>query len=399
MGSAPRHDQQTQTPRPAADAPALRLWTPDVEPSTSTPEVAAPALDAGELGPQMTLSEFFERWYLPNVLRRQKKSSADTIELYRKAIDYWKRLTGDPPLAAITEETLCDKFRDGLHSVTYRRGLAGVERRLDEQTIVKHLRMVRAVYFRTGPKVDAKRRSTGLLEEITHLEINSPELGPPKPRFTVAQARHVFAACESLTAYGIGGGGHGRRGDGGPGADDRWRALVAQLYYGGHRIGAMFGARWRMLVEIEGRHFWDLPRECVKGKRRGVVKYVHAHALELLRRLPRRPGDDDELVFPWLTAHAHTHLLDRHYWLQRLAGMRTAIDFHGWRRTHEQEIFRLGLGPAVELARRAAAHGDKRTTIDHYLEVEPLVIDRLEPLDPEWNARPAADDPNQTFLF
>lgn len=379
---------------PRADGPRLRVWAPD-EPATPLPVAASQAGDG--LDSQMTLREFFERWYVPNVMRRQRRCSEATIALYRQSIDHWVRLTSDPPIGRIDEETLYDRFAEGLRQSTYRRGLSGLPRPLSPQTAVKHQRHVRAVYFRCGPKTDPKRPSKGLVDEIQHLVIASPAAARVKPKFAVDQARKVFAACDEMTAFGARGGGtRGRKGDGGRGADDRWRAFVACLYYGGHRFEPMASLRWSMLVHHDGLPFFEIPADCVKGRKAGVTKYVHPHAYELLRRLPR--DDADDLIFPWLSRHSHTHLLNRHYWLQTRAGTRTEIDLHGWRRTHETETYRLGLGEALELARRAACHSDARTTRTHYVEVEPPVIDLLPPLDPHWRRAPAAD-PNQRQLF
>ena len=380
---------------PSEGLPRLRVWAPGDEPAA--PSVAIGPNVGDGLHSEMTLREFFERWYVPNVMHRQKRCSEETIALYRQSIGHWVRLTSDPPIGQIDEETLYDRFAEGLRQSTYRRGLSGRPRLLSEQTAVKHQRHVRAVYFRCGPKTDPKRPSKGLVEEIQHLVIASPAAARVKPKFSVEQARKVFAACDEMTAFGARGGStRGRKGDGGPDADHRWRAFIACCYYGGQRFEAMESLRWSMLVYQDGSPFFEIPAECVKGRKAGVTKYVHPHAHELLRRLPH--DDADGLIFPWLSRHSHTHLLNRHYWLQERAGTRTEIDLHGWRRTHDTEMYRLGLGEALELARRAACHSDARTTRTHYVEVEPPVIDLLPPLDPHWRRAPV-DDPSQRKLF
>jgi hypothetical protein len=368
--------------------------------AASTAIAPAPA-EAG-LSPTMRLSEFFERYYVPTVMQRRNRSSDETISLYRDSINWWVKLTGDPPLNEIDDVVLYDRFAAGLREAKYRRGRVGALIPLSQSTCVKHMKHVRAVYFRTGPKrADPKRPSSGILAETEHLVIQQATDTSVKPPITAAQAPLIFAACDGMACYGTGSERLGvRRGDGGPAGPDRWRSLVATFYYSGFRFETVQGLRWRMLEVIDGRPYWKAPPEICKGKRKGVVKYIHPHAYQLLQALPR--SGDDELVYPFLSAHSHTHLLDRHEALQKMAGLAETNDFHGYKRGFVDQQFALGLTPALRNAQLAAAHEDSETTRKHYVEIEPKMIDLFVPLDAEWasRARPSkAEGPNQLSLF
>lgn len=417
---------------PAAAAVHLRLLRPeDVDAfDDEAPEVAAtPAMsrrgflctaaaavaatlapapaDAG-LSPTMRLSEFFERYYVPTVMQRRNRSSAETISLYRDSINWWVKLTGDPPLNQIDDVVLYDQFAAGLRQATYRRGRVGALVPLAQSTCVKHMKHVRAVYFRTGPKrADPKRPSSGILAETEHMVIQQATDTSVKPPITAAHARLIFKACEGMACYGTGSNRLGvRRGDGGPTAPARWRSLVATFYYSGFRFETVQGLRWRMIEVIDGRPYWKAPPEICKGKRKGVVKYIHPHAYELLGLLPRNESvprsEDDGLVYPFLSEHSHTHLLDRHEALQRMAGLATTNDFHGYKRGFVDQQFALGLTPALRNAQLSAAHEDSETTRKHYVEIEPKMIDLFAPLDTAWTQQPRlgtrAADANQLSL-
>lgn len=74
--------------------PPLRLvsWETETE---GTQEFEAES--GARLSPRHTLSEFFERWFLPVVLQGEHNASVSTVTLYRDTLAWWKRLTRQPP--------------------------------------------------------------------------------------------------------------------------------------------------------------------------------------------------------------------------------------------------------------------------------------------------------------
>ena len=94
---------------------SFRLFDPE-SPGTSD---AGP----GDISPSMSLSEFFDGWFLPVVLRSRGESGG-TETVYRDALAWWTKLTGDPPIRQIDEYTVAT-FAEGLRSAKYRRGKLG----------------------------------------------------------------------------------------------------------------------------------------------------------------------------------------------------------------------------------------------------------------------------------
>lgn len=410
----------------AAPALPFRIWTPDDEDVAAAvvPDprryAAAPALPPvkpphaaiggeGEFSPRMTLSEFFERWYLRVVLklsaeevrnlklgqrewRKMKLSEADMRKFpnavnYQQSIDYWKHLTGDPPIYAISDVLLVD-FEAALRGVTYKRGLNGTERRLGDFTVAKHLKNIRAVLFRCGPKnADNKRPGKGLLDETPHISVSAPTLTLPKKRFSLKQARLVYAACDEMTLFTNRG--RGRPSDGGPDAPAWWRALVSVMFYTGLRIGTVLRLEWSMIEEDEDGFWFKVPGRIVHKTKKASVKALRLDCLELLHRLPRG-GDATSRIFTW--NHSLTHLRDRHDRLQKLAGVKELRDMHAWKRTHLREVARTCLDDAMETAQRAGDHADRKTTEESYVNLGqetarlmPSLVEKDPDHDPQRN--------------
>lgn len=380
-----------------------------------------------------TLGDLWSEFYLPEVALREKQNDEKTIERYEDTVKLWKQHTGDPPLLLIDKEVFYDRF------------CAKLDETLAPDTAYLHKRNARTILFRAGPRnADPKRPSAGLLtaDQVQHFSLAAPAKWKKRPRHTVPQAQLVFQSCSVMAFYGciplkdrvLGGRprasqpliddhhtrGAGsrqnhRRGDGGAGAPDRWRAAIATFYYTGLRLEALQTARLTMLVEDEdGRTYLELPPDSIKGGKKGVRKYVHPHALWLIRRLPYE--SPDAFIFDFLRTppkgrrgeptppndeglFAHTHLLERHEFLQREAGTRKICDFHGWRCLHDDVMFKLGVSPALLRASESSGHEDVKTTANHYVDID-AAIDAFPLLDPNWvppRPKPAAS--SQLGLF
>ncbi|MCE9605046.1 MAG: hypothetical protein K8U03_09120 [Planctomycetia bacterium] len=361
----------------------LRIWSADAaEPSAVVP--VGPNFSAG-----MRLSDFYREWYVPIVLKLDDEEAAvdpNAIN-YLKSIDWWRTLTGDKPLHQIDEVMLVG-FEKALRKATYKRGLAGQERTLGDFTVAKHLKNIRAVLFRTGPKsADPKRPAKGLLTETPHISVSAPTLLLPKTRFSVQQARQAYAACDEMAEFSNLG--RGRPSDGGPLAPLRWRARIATMYYTGLRIGTVLRLERSMIVEDDDGFWFMVPGRIVHKTKKFSVKAIRPELLELIRALP----EDGNLLFPW--DHSLTHLRDRHERLQRIAGLTEPRDMHAWKRTHVREVGRLGLDDAMRVAQRAGDHADRKTTEDSYCNLGQETARAL----PALVEKKPHVDPNQRHLF
>lgn len=362
----------------SAPAQRLVLFDPD------TPAVArrAGALQAGEpqageLSPDWRLREYFERWFTPIVLVGERNASPATIALYVVAVDWWERLTSDPPLATIATRQqgrlLLAEFTARLRRATYRRGYTragdatGLARPLSEASVSRILRNLRAMLSRLGPERDDAKAYAELFDRAPR--ILAPRTPPqlPKPPFLLADARAIAAACELMP------------GPAAPGIPPAkwWSALVHLLYFTGLRVGTILQLEWSMLKSQAGPqgelHWLDVPARIVEKTGKPLRKPLHADCVAALAEI-RGPRD---LVLPW--PHHRRHLQTMHAKLQTLAGLpgERIQSPHAWRRTHGVEMARVGALAAIATAQRSLDHADSRTTSQSYVNLEAELIAKL----------------------
>lgn len=103
-----------------------------------------------------TLGSFFERYYLPICL---SDGSPSTVHLYRVTLRKWAMLTGDPPLKAITVETMA-RFREALLLLR-----KSTRKRLNPITARNYLRHVQILLDKAGPRGRRQRDAAGFLAE------------------------------------------------------------------------------------------------------------------------------------------------------------------------------------------------------------------------------------------
>ena len=68
----------------------------------------------------MTLSKFYEEWYL-QIISKRNRQSEKTVREINTAMKYWIMYTGDPTLAEINNFTI-DKFAAGLYQTKKKNG-------------------------------------------------------------------------------------------------------------------------------------------------------------------------------------------------------------------------------------------------------------------------------------
>lgn len=342
-----------------------------------------PVENGSTLSPRMRLSTFAERWFFPVILVGERDSAAKTLSNYRTALDYWAKITSDPPINEIDEFTIA-KFREGLRKATYRRGRFGQDFPLAEASQHRNLRNLRTILHRVGPTIDPNRRCKALVAEAPHIRLSAPRTRL-KPAISLISARAMVAAASQM---------EGPTSVQGIGVEDWWRLRIAIAYYTGLRSGTIRGLRRRHLdVDDHGRTWLLVPSELVTKTDKEARVIVHPKLLEQIDRCSRG-AQPDELLCP--IPHCDRWIQELHERLQKLAGIPEAkwLSPHAWRRTHTDQLTELGCDYTTEIARLSLDHSDSKTTTSHYVDIVNKFRLRLPPL---WTELPS--DERQQLLF
>lgn len=320
-------------------------------PSETEPD--APPNRLQVLTDALTLTEFFDRWFLPVVLVANERCT-HTADRYREMLKWWTLLTLDPPIRDI-DDRLVAGFVGALKLATYRRGPDRDEIPLARHTICEHIQRLATMLGRMGsqaPRGGAVARLVKYAPAVPRLTATKRV----KPCFTLDEARAIAAAAERMERPKV--------------ADMTaakwWRAWIGLAFYTGLRVGTIRQLRWRHIVQIGGQQYLDIPATVVKT-RKPLHIAVHPQLAAVLKL--RYHKTRDHLILP--DAGLHRTLLDWHQKLQRFAGLKGAMILspHGWRRTHGQMLAELGLSNAEELARAALDHSSSKVTTDSYISV------------------------------
>lgn len=346
----------------AWDRPTLRLFTEE----TFLASVAAefPAGDGRRLSPSMTLRQFFEIWFLPIVLEDEGEARPATIRQYLDALDWWERLTDNPPLRLIDEFTV-RKLNKGFESATYRRGKLGKERPLSLATKAKHRTQLNAILARIGPQVHPEKKAKALVAETPRMKLKRPA-HQPKECFSLDRGRRVMAVA--LDRPGLA---HV------PGLQlseylELWLSL---LYFTGGRAEIEVPQLEYSMLQEDRRGWWlNVPGKIRKNGKPLQVP-VGPHLLDVIERTRR----ERRYICPlnW----SYSWQSKQHARLQLDAGIpRTEVlSPHAWRRTHGDQVFSLGAAAGMKAAKEALDHADERTTELFYVANHKL-IRQLPPL-------------------
>ncbi len=344
--------------------------------STLPNEVATPHLKlfladetdspfGGKLSPAMTLSQFFDHWFLPHQLRAERRD-VSTIKVYQEAINYWITLTADPPLGSIDRTTI-SQFKERIAAAKFRRGPLAAERTISKSTAAKHLRSIRAILYRAGPPTDPKRLdTTSIIGEVPHMSVGKP-FTKRKKCFDLETARAIIDASYHLEAP------RKRRKVSGERLGQLMRAIIYGLYYIGERSSTMFLLR-RSWIDIRGDGPWfEIPGEAVAKTEKPLEIPIHADLLVGLDAV--RTGDD--LLINW--PHSYSFFGELHERLQLMAGVPKLklLPPHAWRRTHGKQLGLLGAEFGMEAVRRGLNHADVKTTEDHYVSLDAELVRKL----------------------
>lgn len=330
-------------------SPRPRLFAPDAPP-------AAPRLTGG-ITCLMSLFEFYEQWFRPIVLKAERESSRATLASYGQSVEWWERLTGDPPLRQVNEFVIA-QFAAGLREATYRRGLSGKPRKLARETQKKHLKNIRTILFRAGPTRDPNRPAKALLAKTPLVRVPSVPV-VRKRSFTAAECLAIAGAAERMV----------RPSTPDVPARDWWRCWLALHFYTGQRTGTIRKLTWANVKRDErGQHWLHIAAEQVTKTDKAVRVIVHPQLLEAMQAMRRGTSPAEPLLSQ---PHTHKWLADLHERLQKLAGIADdkILSPHAWRRTHADALARIGLAAVTEICRQSLDHADGRTTTGHYVDL------------------------------
>ncbi len=298
-----------------------------------------------------TLTELFEGAYVP-VVCDGRLLDAKTIQLYREAVSWWRRLTDDPPLNQITDEVAA-RFVKSLESQPGRRC-----ERLAIATVRKHAKAIDTLLRFAGPRARTRvgRHNRELLATPPWLEIPRPDVQPVVAVWTEAELAALLGAVGQMPSPRIEGVSPG----------EWWRALIEVAVYTGLRLGQLLGLRYEDLRR-DGERGWIAVRAgCSKG-RRGKVQFLTAPALAAVERI-RTPR---AVIFSHPSWPRNPRYLQA--CLKRLAAVAGVPEtrrwgFHAFRRTHAT-LLALSCGSrddAWETAQASLGHANLATTRDYY---------------------------------
>jgi integrase len=298
----------------------------------------------------LTLTTYFESRYR---LARLQEASPATVDAYRRVLNRWRLVTGDPPLAEITQTTLihfaeCAKRMPGLKPGTW----------VSPNTIRRQLTHIEALLNKAGPPGYRNRDAAGIIPNPPF--IKKPKATPKGVRIVTDEefnAVYLAAVCMDLPKI--------------PGFKPPawWRALLV--------VARNTGLRRRALLNMEMAHVkWeehrlDLPARILKSGKPFTL-HLNPTAMEHLRKI----RTDRPLVFPWPFDLTQFHL--RFHRLQSEAGIPPSRHFglHDIRKTLATMLWEK----SPSAAQFALGHAHSEVTRAHYVQGFGIVARALDEL-------------------
>lgn len=216
----------------------------------------------------MTLTEFYKRWYIPKIAARNRQKAA-TLAERATAFTYWAKFTGDPRLSDLSDDTI-DAFAAGLFQV--RRG----GRPLSDQTIRKHLSAVESVLMFAGQKSSLNKRAVGLIAEVPEFPVIKKRVDVNSRTPTFKEFERIIKACSVARRPRLEG----------ISAAEWFECAYLFLYATGVRYTDFLNARWENIKKLQDITVLVIPSEKEKTHRERVVPLGHL-ALSVLNRMPR----------------------------------------------------------------------------------------------------------------
>lgn len=289
-----------------------------------------------ELSQHSTLTEFFRLWFLPEVCHR-RNHDAKYIALFRDALTWWVKLTGDPPLVMI-DRPMLNEFAQSLAATS-----------LSSGTVRKHLQSLNRIF---GPTAGGSfEHHAGLLKESPRAPVPAKESHEVRHSFTSEEVGRLLQAAEHMQTPNLI--------VPCPKPAQWWASLVIVAYLQGFRIGTV--------LQLEFSHvaggWWNIPPKCVKGHKKALIRQVHPQAQRVLESIeePSRTT-----IWPWYGSQSSRRFFFRQVErLVRLAGLPDSYAFrtHALRRGHATAL--AAVDP--EIARISLGHSLFQTTANHYI--------------------------------
>jgi integrase len=323
--------------------------------------------ESSELSPDITLSEFYDKYFLPVILLAGK-ADAKTVADYRSSVRRWAELTGDPTLGEITN-VACARFIEMEFLIPGRKSGSDIS----PNTIRKHCGNLQRILHVAGPQCErypAAPTAFGLFGTDCY---GRPRLTPffnrppkrdklPEDLYTVEEIRRLIEASQKADS---------------PVSNqftpaEWWTALFRFLYNTGLRIGSALACQREWIFRGEGRgksgewrvesgeYFYYLSVPGVSYKQgRPHLFYLSHHAIEAVQKMPRTGK-----IFPWaktpttLTRHMKKLMKAAEIPQEKYFG----LAFHGMRKSLGTALW----GVDQEAARLQLGHASKSTTEQSY---------------------------------
>lgn len=311
-----------------------------------------------QLTPQMTLSELFEAYHLPEHLA---DDSAGTIKEYRTTLKYWEAATDRAWLQDVNDFVV-GKFRRYLRALKHR------GEPLATATIRKHLTNVQFLLDRAGPKLKRDVPTAKLITEV--LAIPKPALDEDQVNdcFSVAEIATYLAGCQfvavpdviqGITLCGF------------------WRCAGLLAYNTALRLKTLLSLRWDWLDRDDFGLWFDIPAWAMK-RRRKFRCYVNPFAERVLSRL-RQCGS--ETVLPWQRSESWFHKCRRKAMAATALPENRQLGFHAFRKACSTELAQINtFAAAMQLG-----HKTRDVTLNNYTHRRLLVDAHTRLPQPPWD--------------
>jgi hypothetical protein len=293
---------------PASSRPTLKLFSADQLDAADADHVSG-------LSALLTLSEFARDFVIP-IWLKSRQASPLTVDGYECSLDYWRKLTGDPPLCLI-DDAATAQFVAGLFDQPGRKS-----EKMSAANVHKHCRNIRTCLNLAGPKTRVYERARGMIEYPPKIDMPQLEEDDVEDNFELPELEAIVKACphmdrpkQALTTI--------------P-PPHFWLSLVAVIYNTGERKGAIFKVK-QPAPDDELLHFPAVTR---KGKRKGRKVPLNQYAREAIEAI----RTERELLFPW--PHCPRHFYTLWWRLLTYAGIPEERHFglHGLRKATATEI-------------------------------------------------------------
>lgn len=178
---------------------------------------------------ELRLSEAADLLYFPVATHLDSA----TVSSIRTTLRHWERLTTDPPIGAVTDETFVE-FRDALRHDTSQ-GLQG----RSKATVARNLRQLTTIFRMFGPRTDSNKGGKGLLKIIPHCR--SFKVGERDWRYVSLEDLDAVFRAASIAVW-----------PRTPDAPLIWRGKFAWLSFYGTNPCDMYAAEWSQITYGDG---------------------------------------------------------------------------------------------------------------------------------------------------